>query len=80
MRAKHIMGPFEVFFEEFETFLILKLSLATLGIILRGQKSLELLKTPHEKAHYLFCLHKKITSRTFIISVAILQVLSKITD
>ena len=38
----------------------------------RDQKSLDLHEKPLERAHYMFCPYKKITSRTFIISVALI--------
>jgi len=50
-QKKHLMGPFLGVFEELSTFLAPKWPLAMLGTILRGQKSLELLKNPSKGPH-----------------------------
>ena len=62
------MGPFLGVFEELSTFLAPKWPLAMLGTILRGQKSLELLKNPSKGPIMCFSRKKKKLSRTCRIS------------
>jgi len=62
------MGPFLGVFEELSTFLAPKWPIATLGTILRGQKSLELLKNPSKGPIMCFSRKKKKLSRTCRIS------------
>ena len=62
------MGPFLGVFEELSTFLAPKWPLATLGTILRGQKSIELLKNPSKGPIKCFSRIKNKLSRTCRIS------------
>ena len=66
------MGPFLGVFEELSTILAPKWPLVTLGTILRGQKSVKLLKNPSKGPILCFSRIKKIMSRTCRISSSLI--------
>jgi hypothetical protein len=68
------MGHFSGYFEVASTFLTPKLPLAALGTI-RGQKSLGPLEISLEMAHNVVCPQKKIISRIFKISGALIVIM-----